>query len=222
MKCDQMPEQLISLLYNDLDSKQQRAVQKHLENCDKCRQSFQELQETTHMLEKWEPDDPRFHHVFITQRTSRWRSIKDWIAGFGFGQKLAIGASAACVSLLLMLALFDFKADFENGNWHISFGLTQSEGRDTQAEMTKLMDSRHEETLAAVAEMIRESRDQQDVEYDRKLTLLMENFEQKRRQDLMMVGQGLEGLHLSNEGRYYETRSILNNLIKMASMENPQ
>lgn len=220
MKCDQMPELLISLLYNELDSSQEKTVQKHLKSCAYCRQSFQELQSTTRMLKQWEPEDPRFHHVFITEPEHRWRFVKNRLTGLGWAPKLAIGLSAACISVLFILALFNFTADYKNGDLHVSFSFFKSGNQESAAEMSKLVDARHQETLAAVAELIRESQDQQEQEYDMKLTRLIENFEQKRRQDLMMVGQGLEGMHLSNEGRYYETRSMLNNLIKLANMEN--
>ncbi|MFC1569735.1 hypothetical protein ACFL4L_05835, partial [bacterium] len=60
----------------------------------------------------------------------------------------------------------------------------------------------------------------------RNMTLALNEYAQQqeltRRQDLQLVGQGLEGLQRQTEGRYYQTSTLINDLIRMSNSPGTQ
>ena len=223
MKCEHMPEHLIALLYNELGKDQEKNVQKHLKTCTQCQKTFQELQSTTRLLNQWEDLDPKFNHVFMNEPLSPLQSMRARISHWGLLQKLTYGIPAFCAVTILFLAIINFKTEYKQGQWNFSVGILPSSSR--QKVNTELVDDMTEiqkETLIMVAQMMEEYENQQNNNLNVKLAQLSQSLERQRRQDLLMVGQGLEGLHLSTEGKYYETRTMLNDLIKLTSAESNQ
>ncbi|MBN2105219.1 hypothetical protein JW835_14365 [bacterium] len=225
MKCDMAPETLISLLYDELDLKDEKKVRKHLEGCTTCRKIFQELQQTTNLLGQWEDETPAMKTVFIHEPATIWQSWKDKIRRYT-EKPLAWSIPVLASAAVIFLFIFHFQVKYENGNWQIAFGKNGPSKSQIEAKMeakleTKLseLQSRNMEQLVT---LIQESEARQRRDFSLALNEFSQQQELRRQQDLQLVGQGLQGLHRQTEGRYHQTSTLINDLIRMTSSPDSQ
>ena len=117
--CAAIRSELAALLYDELDSAGQRAVEQHLEACPACRAELQELRAAGRLLSRWrapEPaDDARLLALELARRAERtrpaWRPLVRRLAAaaagllvvllFAAGTRVRIGGGELVVSLRL-------------------------------------------------------------------------------------------------------------------------
>ena len=218
MKCKEMPQHLVSLIYGELDASDEKGVRTHLKTCAACQKIYEELESTSNVLAQWEDAKPRMNWVFVNEPTPPWRRWRESIRQVRWGARLALGIPAAAALVFLCLAVFNFRADYQDGSWSVAFSLTpqkQAQARDAQlAETFRQMQS---ETLLLVSRMIEESEYRQQRQNSLVMAQLVQDVEQRRRQDLNILGQGIQGLQRSTDGRFAQTSDVLNDLIKLTS-----
>ena len=73
-----------------------------------------------------------------------------------------------------------------------------------------------------VSGLIEESESRQRVQSQRALARFAQDIESQRRQDLRMVGLGLEGLQRSTQGQLNQTSGMIQDLIRMTSYQSDQ
>ena len=215
MKCDIAPEMLVSLLYDELDIKEEKQVRKHLESCTACQETFNELRETTKFLEKWEDEAPAQKTVFIRETESAGKLWKPFMRPH-WSRRLAWGIPLLASAAMILLLIFNFHAGYQNGQWTFSFGKNISESQiDSKVEtlLTQWQQQQNEKLLA----MIQESETRQRRDFTLALNEYAENQELKRQQDLQLVDRSLAGLQRQSEGRYYQTSTIINDLIRLSN-----
>ena len=112
MKCDDMPQKLISLLYDELDEKEAAKIHAHLKTCTACRQVYEELGSTSKLLQKWEDVTPGMNFIFTQEPTSRWEVLKEKIHRLSWKRRLALGIPALAAVSLLFLAILNFRVSY--------------------------------------------------------------------------------------------------------------
>jgi hypothetical protein len=216
MKCKDMPEQLVSLLYGELEADEAKRVKDHFKKCSSCRQTYQELQATTNILEKWEDVTPKGHFVFVNEPSSvlnRWKKRFSDLTGWS---KLAAGIPALAAICLLFLSLINFRASKDQSGWHFAFSLFPVKERSIDKnQWMEAFGQLQKETLMLTSQMIQDSEIRQKREAALQLTDYAQNIEKQRMQDLRMVGRGMEGLHEFTEGRFNQTSNALNEFIQL-------
>jgi len=223
MKCNDMPEKLAALLYNELDTKEAGRVQKHLERCQSCKQAYQELQSTTQLLGKWEDATPNMNFVFVKDTHSRLQTWIQKMRQLRWPVRIAWGIPAVALLFLVALSVTNFRASSQNGNWEVSFSLTPQQNA-TQPETVNqaALQAMQEEMAVMVSGLIEESESRQRVQSQRALARFTQDIESQRRQDLRMVGLGLEGLQRSTQGQLNQTSGMIQDLIRMTSYQSDQ
>lgn len=221
MKCDIAPETLVSLLYNEIEPQEEHKLREHLENCESCQAAFQELCETTEILKKWEDEVPASKTVFIQEPVSRWQSFREGIWNRPH-TRLAWGIPVLAAAAVLLLFLFNFQASYQNGNWHIAFGKSAMNASQIDARINTTLAQWQSRQNEQLVQLIKES----ELRQQQNMTLTLNEYakqqEQKRNYDLQWVGQNLEGLQRQTEGRYYQTSTLINDLIRQSNMTSPQ
>ena len=225
MKCDMAPETLISLLYDELDLIEEKKVRKHIECCASCRKIYQELEQTTTLLDQWEDETPALKTVFLHEPATVWQSWKEKIRQFT-EKPLAWSIPVTASVAVILLFLFQFQLKYENGDWLVAFGKSGS----VESQLEAKMDAKIESTLAELqtrnmeqlVTLIQESEARQRRDFTLALNEFSQQQEYRRRQDLQLVGQGLQGLHRQTEGRYQQTSTLINDLIRMTSSPDSQ
>ena len=220
MKCEQMEEQLVSLLYGEIDEEEAKRIKAHLKSCASCRKVYKELQGTTEILDRWEVESPKLNFVFVRHTASWWSGIKERIAQMGWGRRLAVGVPALALLFIVSLALFNFRASYEQGSWNFSFSLApQKQAAFNEAQLAELLRQSQDEMLILMAKMIDESESRQRRESTLTLAQFAQTLERQRKEDLRMMGQGLEGLYRTTEGGFIRTNEVLSDLIRQASLK---
>jgi len=216
MKCDNAPETLVSLLYDELDLKEEKKIRKHLEHCPSCRKIFEELQDTTELLGKWEDEAPGSKTVFMQEPATAWQALKEKIWGQS-GFRPAWGLPMMVGAALLLLFIFNFRAGYENGDWYVAFGKRVPDNAQVEQKVESILTEWQARNAEQLVSLIRESETRQRREFTLALNEYAHQQELVRRQDLQMVNQGFQGLQRQTEGRYYQTSTLINDLLRMTN-----
>ena len=216
MKCHDIPELLAGLLYGELDDQTARAVEDHLAHCAACRAEWEALKATTQVLDQWEDLAPDRKHLFIEENISWTEGIKAFFTAHAWPRKLALGIPLAGVALLLLLSIVNFEAEYKQGQWRIAFGLRAKTGATSEVAVTAAIAQARQETLLLVADMLQQSETEQRREFGTLLTRFAQDVEQTRKRDLLVMGQGLEGLHLATQNRLDQTSRVIDDLVELA------
>ncbi len=81
MRCDEIQEHLVDLLYNDGGTPVNAEIQDHLKTCPACRQELEELKQTRQYLHAWEDESPLrsitiARHEKLLNRKHGWKYVR--------------------------------------------------------------------------------------------------------------------------------------------------
>ena len=218
MKCNEMQNQLVSLVYGELEPQEEKCIQDHLESCSSCQEIYQELKGTSDLMEKWEVETPKMNFLFVSESTSPWKTWKEKLTRFSWGRRLALGVPAFAAVFCLILALLNFQADYQEGQWHVSFSLFPKNQQVNQDQiLAQALQQNQKETLLLISKMIEDSEYRQRSETTVTFAKFAQEMERQRLQDLSTLGQRFAGLQQSTEGRFHQYNNVINDLIQMAS-----
>ncbi|MCK5149110.1 hypothetical protein KAR48_20315 [bacterium] len=219
MKCHDMPEILVALLYGDIDADQKALAEKHIDTCDACRAEWNELKKTAATLSEWEDPEPEMQHHFIVEKTSRFADIIEQLREYFRPKRVLIAIPVVLGTALVLLSLMNFQAEYTNGQWHIAFGVTSTSDKSAPdpAILTSTLHQMQQETLLMVSDLLKENEIAQNQRVSAIFTNYVNQFENQRRKDLFLYDQELEGLHLATQGRLNQNSQAINNLLEMAT-----
>lgn len=134
MRCDDIQERFIDLLYGEGDQPAEAELQEHVNECAKCRDQLEALKRTRTILSAWPDEAPLRSATIPKQHAHR----------FGAGAWRRIGYIAvAAMALLGFMALANTEFSLTRDGFSISAGLfpRQQEDRDyyTKAELRELV-----------------------------------------------------------------------------------
>ncbi len=220
MKCNEMPEYLVSLLYGEVKPEEESEIRSHLKKCTQCRHAFRELENTSGILSQWEDVSPDKKFVFVHHSESIWSVLRNRISRLRWPVRLSVGIPAFAAVLILALAIFNTRFSRRGGDWELAFGLLPVKTDSySKADLDSVMMQSNREILQLVARLVQDSEYRQNRELTLTLAQYAQSIEQQRRQDLTMLGRGLEGLQRTTEGRFTQTNDVLNNLIQLTSLK---
>ena len=218
MKCEDMPQHLVSLLYGELQPDEEEKIKTHIESCASCRKAYQELESTTGILEKWEDEKPKLSLVFVNEPVSRWKTWLEKLNSLSWARRFALGVPAFAALVLVFLAVLNFRISHREGEWSIAFGLIPPRPPSNQEQVfAAALDQQQQETLMLISKLIEESEYRQRRETALTLAQFAQDLERQRQQDLRVVGQSLVGIQRTTEGRFQQTSSVLSDLIRLTS-----
>ncbi|MFO7889434.1 MAG: hypothetical protein R6V04_03750 [bacterium] len=221
MKCNESPEKIISLIYDEINEDKKKCLLKHIESCSSCKKIYRELTDTKKILGTWEDKDPDINLVF-SQKPETWlQRIKENIKSFSVSQKFALAVPAAVFFLFLLLSVFNFQARQIDGNWHVSFSIfprKDNYSENLNAAVQKAISNSREETIQLVSELIEQSQYQQKVEFTQTLNSVTEQLQSQRLNDFRLFYQDLANLQQTTENNFSQTRDVLSDLVDYASL----
>jgi hypothetical protein len=164
MRCDEIQEQLVDLLYNEGGTPPANVeIQDHLETCPACRQELEELRQTGKYLRTWEDESP-LRSVTIARQ--------ERLLHQGAGWKYLRYAAIAAMLLLCVLALANTEVTVGKNSLSISTHIFPQKpaARDyyTKAEVHEIMDdseSRMKEINLMMAQRVLDSVEQDQARY---------------------------------------------------------
>lgn len=218
MKCNDMPKNLVSLLYGELDPDEGKRIRAHIKTCPSCRRVYKELQSTSKLLQKWEDVTPDMNFVFVHESLSRWKDWKEKLTQLSWGRRLAFGIPVFAAGLLVFLAVLNFRVSYHEGEWNVTFSLIPKSQQPNQEQLfVEAIEQEQNETLLLISKIIEESENRQRRENALTLARFAQDQERQRQQELTMVGQSLEGFHRTTEAKFLQTSDVINDLIRLTS-----
>jgi len=125
MRCDEIQEQLIDLLYDGPETiPANSALKEHVNSCPDCRKKLEELQNAREMLKLWKDEKPlRPLAILRADKTSR--------RAFGIAWQMARFGAIAALVLLSILALANTSITWNNQGVSLSMHLFSGRGSST-------------------------------------------------------------------------------------------
>jgi len=217
MKCEDFTNDLISLVYGEIDTNRERKLREHLKTCKECRTKFEELKGTRELLTKWEDEESHINYVFI-RKESFFRKILNAFIDLAWPKKLVLSSVTAVFLLLIFLAAANTTITKSKGTWQISMSLHQAKSNNTEA-VSQTLKSYQKELIVLVSRMIEESEARQQKITDYKLVQMADHFNRARQTDLVVLGKEMEGFQRATQGQLYKTNEVLSSLIQLASYQ---
>jgi hypothetical protein len=137
MRCDEIQEGLIDLLYDDTgDSQSSRELREHLRTCSNCRKEFQELKSTRQCLQLWKDESPLRDFSWAGRESFKPRRL--------FWRPLRYAAVAAML-LISLLALANTQISLNKDGFFFSTKLLPGHRAEkdyyTKAELRSIVKS---------------------------------------------------------------------------------
>lgn len=225
MRCEELVDDRVAVLYGEADDEARQRVAEHLEGCDECREELHAFRNLRRELPAWK--------LPATQRPRRpWRRPGPWGAGWALPV-----AAALLISLGTTLWLGGAELRYDRN------GFALRVGRAEQAQVARLLEAqaaRHEADLVAlrtslpsaprtaagddeallqrVHELIRASEQRQGLALRASLAEVGERAELQRRYDLARIRAGLSYLD-GQSGQHMARTSELMGYVLEASQK---
>lgn len=224
MNCENIKLLLIDYIYKEISESDKTELEAHLALCSTCREELQALQNTSKQLKAWPDINPKFNLVFVEEKTS----IQSWVSEhFGWLKTLflkpGLAIAITCFVIFLVLAAFNTQLTYQAGEFKLSMSLFS---RPSQASINPVTFNEQQlmelqkANLALMQKLIISSEIRQRQELIQTIAQLNQKIDAQRLNDLSIIGRGFEELNVQTVNRLERTDYILNNLLKLASMES--
>jgi hypothetical protein len=230
MRCELSKDKLIGYFYADLDSSEKADFEAHLAKCKACQKELEQLTKTTKILRAWADEEPNLNLAFVQERTSLWKTLlPSRLRGLRW-RRLSLGLTVSFAAILAVLALLNLEAGYQQGNFTLKLSLLPRPSAESKASPDPLdtpvtqreFSVWQQQSLQLIQEMIQAAELRQRRELQRVMAQFARDLDLQRRQDLQLVGKGLEVFQSSNEDRFYRTNEILRQLIRAAQYQTSE
>jgi hypothetical protein len=225
MKCETIHPLIIDFLYDEITEENKKILQLHLNKCDKCREEVESLKSTSNILQKWEEVEPEFNLIMVTDKVSWLDGLKEqWHKLFPKPKKMAFGFAYGLVGIFFLLALANTEISYQQGNFKMSMGLFSKKSGQNQVAAKKIFTNKiieklQQENFYLTKTLIEQSEARQRKELQSSLVQFNQNLEQRRIQDLNLIGSGLNNFE---KNTYKKLERIDNSLIELFQPVNAQ
>jgi len=224
MKCDEIKEKFMELIYGEISPEDKKKVQAHLRRCKDCKKEFMELKNTSAVLQKWEIPEPNMNLVFVREKTPLFARLKESLPVLNFNFKkfgMAFGGTFAGILILLSLVNFEVTKTSEGFSVKMALFGTEQPAVDEKLliqEMTKVQ----QETLQLFTRMLNEREKAQKREYQMTMAQLANALESRRTYELSQLEQAFLEFYKNNSAKIEMTNETLNQLINTACLKIEQ
>ena len=225
MKCDNIHPLIIDFLYDEISEENKKILQSHLKQCKKCREEVKSLKNTSKILQKWEDVEPDFNLVMVTEKVGRIENIKERFQKLlPKSRKIRYGLAYGFVGIFLLLALANTEISYQQGNFKIRMALFSKQSEQNQNKANEILSNQFIEKLQQdnyylMKTMIEQSEARQRKQWQSSLVQFNQNLEQKRIQDLNLIGSGLSDFE---KNTYKKIQRIDNSLYELIRPVNSQ
>ena len=220
MKCDKAKSELLDYYYDELNDEERKRFKQHIKSCNDCEAAIKELELTSASLKKWEIPDPKLNMVFVVERASWTEKVKELFKPFA-ALKLhplkSVGYGFA--SVLLLFSFVNFEANYNSDTGSIGVSTSMFGNNDRSADYNYLLEQlilSQNQVELLLQERLAEQELRQREEFNGLLTVIMQDLENKRQQDLENVGFTLQSMYDFTDKRFEDTQNIVYNDILAA------
>ena len=202
---------MMDLLYDEISEENNKDLQEHLNQCSACRQEVAELRDSTEMLGAWPDKTPKVKMVFTEEKKKSAFTKK-------VGQYLRYPIAAAAV-FLIVLSLANFEISRENGEFHLSMGLTKNNSVEMSNQYVTFEDIKklQNENILLTSRLVEEKTNEQNADNYRLMSQLAKGIEDQRQNDIDAILTSFTRYQQSNNERLYQTNQNFLDLLQYSS-----
>lgn len=134
MRCDDIQERFIDLLYGEGDQPADAELQEHVKECARCRNQLEELKKTQKILRGWQDEAPLKSVIVPRQHAHRFGPVA-W--------RRVASIAVAAMALLGLMALANTKISWTSDGFSFSAGFFPRQERErdyyTKDELRELV-----------------------------------------------------------------------------------
>ena len=221
MKCNDIKEMFMDLIYDEISDEDKAVVEKHLEECAACKKELMELSNTSQVLQKWEIPEPKMNLVFVKERISILDKVKEWFKlpelsyrKFGF----AFAGTFACV--LVILSLVNFELSKTNEGFSVKMGLWDK-GKSGVEDQTLFqeMARTQQETIQLITKIMEDKEAAQKREYQMTMAELARVLENRRNLQLNDLKSAVIESYTDNSTKIERQNEVIDAIIKLAGLK---
>jgi len=182
MRCDEIQERFVELLYEAESTPASEELRQHLLTCPSCREELEELRQTRKCLQLWKDEEP-LRSVPVASREFRARKNISW--------KPFRYAAIAAMAVITFLALANTRITWNKDGFSFSTGLFSARTTD-----------RDYYSKAEMRDILKRALDESESHTNEANYLMMQKIldtvEQDRWRDLLLIRRGAPGTRTSN------------------------
>lgn len=216
MKCEEIILELPALLYGELSEDERERLMSHISGCQDCRNEWEEMKTTEAVMMELGEEEPPESIVFIAENTPRFRAKLLKLIQPRNALKWGLAAAAA----LVVLWIFKPSVSLKDGDFRLAFGRRAPVESVSAAAIEERLQAERIETLKLVSRLLVEQSEEQRRDYTLTLTEFARSLERQRRDDLRLIGSGLENVNKNSQVGLYMTNMRMEDLIKNASYDS--
>jgi hypothetical protein len=153
-ECNGYQKQIPQLLLGDLDKEAQQELQRHLEECSRCRAEHKSYSQTVDLLKSFE-DDPVPHHFFVypdERKFNFWKLFRHMRPRW----QAVTAAAFAMMFLLGIAAISRLHTQFGQSGWVVDFGGSQIDVAALKNDILREIDEKNKEARTVWLDEVRE------------------------------------------------------------------
>lgn len=203
---------MMDYLYGEMDSTEKNQFEQDLKDHPEMQAELQELQNTRNLLGSEPIDIPPKKLLMLNlpdhSQKSRRRVINTVLA-----------IAAALLITVFAFSFVNMQVDQTEAGFHVSFGepppneTVQSEQQITEEEIYELISDMQQENAQVYSEILEQTRQEHQQQMEEVIRTLTEYYDQRRRQDLLLISEGLAHLEEETYYRFLQTEETLEDLI---------
>ncbi len=215
MKCEDSKTELPALLYGELSEAEREKMMAHISACSQCRKAWEELKNTEAVMLELGEEEPPAGMVFVAEEPAGFlRKLSTLLEPRG-----ALRWGLAAAAALLALWILKPAVSYRDGDFSLSFGKQAVAPSAVPSDFEQRMQAERIETLKLVSRMMLEQEQQQRRDYTLTLAEFARGLERQRRDDMRMIGSGLENVQQNTQVGWLMTNMRMEDLIKNASYD---
>lgn len=219
---------LIDYLYDEMTKEERREFEKVLSNSPELQRELREMQFTRNLL-KDEPGKIPHKNLLIIDpdATEKEAPVKPKSNNL-FYLKTASAVAAVILLTVTAFAFINLQIQQTEQGVLISFGdqpVPEQPLQDNQIseeEVYSLIGELHEENSRLFSEVLEETRLEHRQQLEDVISTLTTYYDQRRRQDLILISEGLAQLEEETYYRFLQTEEALEDLIFALSYQQPE
>lgn len=207
-------------LYDEMDSSEKQEFETYIENHADLTKELNELKGTRSLLQQVPLETPSHKLVMMTpERDTDHRFLR------GRYLRAAVAIAATFLMIVLSFAMIDLQVGSSGSGFYVAFGdapaAANGEGM-SEEEVYGLIEQIREENALLLASVVEQSQQQQQLQLEQTIETLTEYYDQRRRQDLLLISEGLAQLEEETYYRFMQTDETLGDLIYALSYQQNQ
>lgn len=213
MKCDTAKSLLMDYLYDELAPESIPAFEQHLAQCRGCTAEFNSLQETRKICRTLPEIDPGERLIFNSVPAKSWFSnLRLSLPAFSPG-RLGIATGLTALVLLVTGSIANLQVQHDQNGFAIKMSLFPQKTQElTPALQEALLTKLREENQTILANYLQEERIKNEKKLDVMMASYTQQLERQRRNDLQLIGRGLDAVRESQNSQLLKYQQMIKNV----------